>query len=158
MKLANKFYLIPTLIVIVIIAGWLLSKTQKFQAIPQASPQPSLSPLTKTLSKSAFELKKEITKTDRKSGDLILEENNDLKIIYLISNDLFIVSIKTSSYETAKQTAESWFLNKGFSKEDLCNLKLSFGASKDIKPDLTLEDIIPSGCPLPTIQPPSSPG
>ena len=101
------------------------------------------------LSEKAVEIKKEITKTNKTSGDLIVENNPDFNITYLISNDQFMVTIKNSSYDETKNAVEKWFLNQGFTQQELCLLRLSFSASKQIKPDFSGDDAVPKGCPVP---------
>ncbi|KKS03769.1 hypothetical protein A2W70_02485 [Candidatus Curtissbacteria bacterium RIFCSPLOWO2_02_41_11] len=98
------------------------------------------------LREEAQKIKKGMTATDKKIGDLTILDNKTAKITYLISNDQFIVEIKEAPFEDGKKQIESWFINKGFTQGELCVLRISFGTSKTIKPNLTSSEILPLGC------------
>lgn len=155
--MSRKIYLtlLQMLLLIMVIGGaWLLLSKGfgKLQPKPQAPSVPvRFEP--KTLRKEAYQIKQELTRTNKTSGDLILEDNSDFRVTYLISNDEFIVDIKTTSYDLSKQKAEKWFRDKGFSAEELCILGISFVATKELKPDFSFKDATPADCPLPEIKP-----
>lgn len=153
----KKIYLtlLQILLLLLVIGGaWLLFNKGfgKLQPKPQASPAPvRFEP--KTLRKEAYQIKRELTKTDKTSGDLILADNSDFQIVYLISNDQFIVDLKNLSFQEGKKRAEEWFRNKGFLQEELCVLRISFAASKAVESDFSFQDTFPTGCPVPTLKP-----
>jgi len=134
-------------LVILVIVIFTLS-TERFK-LRQKTEKPTPSPVAKILSQKSQELKLRLTKTDKKSGDLILEDNPEFKIIYLISNDQFMVFVKKAPYEDIKRKAEVWFGNYGFEPFDLCLLKVSFTTSKAVKSDFSIRDAVPTGCPIP---------
>jgi len=82
------------------------------------------------LSESAKAIKLKIISPENVSsinnGDLLLAITSMYKIEYITSPDMFIVTILNTPIETAKSEAEKWFLNKGFTAGDLCNLGLRF--------------------------------
>jgi len=135
-------------LVILLAAGgfWLLNSKQTKKGL---APEPTQAPLV--LSKDSLGLKQSLTKTDKKSGDLVLENNDNFKIIYLIYNDEFIVFVNKSPYEEIKQKSEGWFRGKGFSALDLCLLKISFTATKETRPDFSSTDAVPFGCATPIV-------
>ena len=118
---------------------------EKKRPVPTRTSPP---PVVNSLRQEAIELKQRLTKTDKKVGDLILEDNSDFQITYLISNNQFIVEIKKSSFDESKQEAEQWFLNKGFLANELCSLRISFAVSRQIKPDFSGKDAVPTDCPV----------
>lgn len=133
-------------ITLLIIGAWILFKNH--QDSQNLAPPPSTVEKDKTLGLKALEAKKELTKTDKTSGDLVLEENSDFQIIYLISNDQFMVFINKLPFAETKDKAQKWFTDKGFTQQDLCLLRISFSLSKEISKDTILEekDVVPSGC------------
>lgn len=154
--MTKKIYLplIVVVLLIVFLGGLLLSKKSLNDFNKKALPSPTPARFEpKTLRKEAYDIKHRITKTDKKSGDLVVEDNSSFTITYLISNDEFIVDIETTSYDLSKQKAEKWFRDKGFSAEELCLLGISFVATKELKPDFSFKDVVPTGCPLPEIKP-----
>lgn len=143
MKKHNKLYLLLTLILILIlgISGWYLYKGNlPFIAKPKTNQ-------TKTaiLSPKAQEIKKVITKTDKKVGDLV-SDYKEYRINYLISNDQYIVIIKEEPFTESKKKAENWFLGQGFKQEDLCALKILFTAAPGINGGNSTKDASPTGC------------
>lgn len=146
----NKIILILVLILVFGVGLWFVYYNRQFQLRPPTLPTPTPEIQT-TLRQEGYEIKNQLTKTDKKIGDLTLENNADFKIDYLISNDQFIVTIKNPSYSLAKQKAETWFTDKGFLPGELCVLKLSFAASKEIKPDFSQKDAVPQNCPVPPL-------
>lgn len=149
--MSNKVLLVLTTILILIIAAgtWLLiSPKNKPPSAPPALPQIGQEP--KLLSVAGTKIKRELTKTAKITGDLILADNPEFKITYLIYNDQFIVNVKAKPFATSKAQAEKWFADKGFGTGDLCLLKITFAASKEIKPDFASQDAVPSGCPTVT--------
>jgi len=145
----KKWFLISSagiavlLLVTVFILAWTISRSKT-----KPSPTPSIE--RATLSEKAQKIKKEVTQTDKESGDLILLDNDNLAIKYLISNKQFLVEIKKAPFEKGKKEAEEWFMGKGFTREDLCLLRINFGAQRTIKPSLSNSDMFPSGCPIPS--------
>ena len=139
----KKIYITAGFLSLIIIFGvaWFLGK----KSLPLSQPNPSAVVFPPTLSEKSVLLKKQITRSDKKAGD-ITSDYPDFRIDYLITNDEFIVTIKTKPYEDFKKKAEDWFLNQGFAQSELCFLHITFVASKQISPDLTLEDALPTGC------------
>jgi hypothetical protein len=109
-----------------------------------AAPRQSLA-----LREEAQKIKAKLTQTDKKSGDLILLDNESQTIRYLILNDEFIVSVKKPPFEVVKKEVEDWFKKKGFTSQDICLLRISFVSSKTVKPNLSQKDIFPTGCSIP---------
>lgn len=147
MKIFNKLYL--TFVIALIAAIGLLYYFSKNQLRPSEKPLPHPSPLV--ASQGAIDLKKQLTKTDKKIGDLTLTDTDDFRIIYLIANDEFMIFIKNNPYQENKQKAQNWFIEKGFTQTDLCLFKIGFIASKEIKPDFAAADGVPDNCPVPII-------
>jgi len=109
-------------------------------------------PVEKTLNlrSEAREVKKKVT-TDAQTGlSKILVENDEFKIDRQIENDSFSVTIKKAPYAESKKKAEDWFLAKGFTREDLCQLRIFFFAGLSLGWDFGPEsqDLVPSGCPV----------
>lgn len=100
----------------------------------------------KNLRPEALEIRAKITKTDKKVGDLIKADTADFKIIYLISNEQFLVHIKSDNYQQAKAKAEQWFKSQGFNMKDLCSLRITFGSLNLDNPPKSDADFLPTGC------------
>lgn len=141
-KRLSRLYLMVVLILVigVVVVFFLLRYKPSVLRQPSPSSSPSLTPAQRVGA-----IKKLITKTDKKEGDLT-SDYQDFKVDYLISNDEYIVTVKTLPFSDSKKKAEAWFLNQGFESGDLCLLRISFVAAKEIAPSLTKEDIIPTGC------------
>lgn len=101
-----------------------------------------------SLESNSLDIKKRLTATDQKVGDLRLEGNENFKIDYLISNDEFYVAILKPGFKGFKQEAINWFLEKGFKQEDLCVLKINFAVNKEIaeSENLNIGDLTVEGC------------
>ena len=138
--LSNRFYLTVTLVLVLAIVGVVVLFLLRYK--PPVFRQPSSTPAP---AQRVEAIKKLITKTDKKEGDLT-SDYKDFRVDYLISNDEYIVTIKTGPFKDFKKKAETWFLNQGFEPGDLCLLRISFVASKVVAPSLTREDILPTGC------------
>jgi hypothetical protein len=99
-----------------------------------------------------------ITATAQTSGDLIFENNAHYEIRWLIYSHEFRVSIKVPPFDEVKAEAEQSFLHMGFERNeqenDLCLIRLSFVADKEVAPDFSKEDAVPNGCPVPVVAPP----
>lgn len=146
----NRNYLILTIVLILTIAvgAWLLAGKKFLKPTAVSSPSPIAQiQEPRILSLEATKLKRDLVKTDKETGDLVLETNADFQIKYLIFNDQFIVTIKEEPFGQNKQQAQEWFLDKGFVAEDLCLLKITFAASREVKPDFSQEDALPTSCP-----------
>jgi hypothetical protein len=142
---------ISLVIVIIIIAVGVYALLVLFQdkgdgtgQTSQASPTPF-----PTLRPQAVKLKKELTKTDKVSGNLDFETGPDFEVTYLISNDQFLVRINKTPYPETKKKAEEWFAGKGFSPTDLCELYITFVAAINITESGGSYNPLPSGCPSP---------
>jgi hypothetical protein len=143
-------FLLTLLLIVVVIAGFIFiqsgrKSTKKLK--PTSTPTTSAS----FLSNKAKDLKEELTKTDKKIGDLILAENDQFKVTYLISNDQFIVTVKKNPFVDNKKAAEKWFLSKGFKQGDLCFFRINFGPSKEVTYTMSAADTVPTGCDVPAI-------
>lgn len=116
------------------------------QPVSLATPTPKYD--TQTLSTQAIEKKQALTKTAKVSGDLQLAQNDNFEIDYLISNDDFIVIINKNPYPETKKLAEQFFTDKGFTKEELCTLKIRFYPAKEVTVGYTggPQDSVPTGC------------
>lgn len=90
-----------------------------------------------------------ITKTDKYIGDLKLVDEEDFKIEYLISNELFMVTIKKEPYAVVKVHTQDWFVKQGFVDFDLCLLKVDFVSVKGVGDNLTAKDSVFDRCPVP---------
>lgn len=146
MDKTKKILLIFVFILITVALWFLISQKGKpRQTEPEPTP-PSPHIEVKTLGANALKLKKQLTQTEKASGDLVLVKNSGFEIRYLISNDQFIVLVNNAPFETSKQKAQNWFSDRGFAAVDLCLLKISFAAPKEIKPDFSTEDALPAGC------------
>lgn len=149
----NKSLTISLIVAVLLLVGLILvfqiSKTPKVD-----KPKPSSTPTKETafLTKKAQSIKEELTKTDKKVGDLLLEENDKFKVTYLISNDQFIVTIKVDPFADNKKVAEQWFLSKGFKQIDLCFFRINFVPSKKVQYQLSAADTVPTGCDTPAIE------
>lgn len=147
--MTNRNYLILTIVLILIIgigAWFLVGKKVLAPPVPPVQPTAEITE-TQILSLEATKLKRDLVRTDKQTGDLALESNADFEIKYLIYNDQFIVTVKNEPFDNFKSTAQQWFLDKGFDAEDLCLLNITFTASREVKPDFSQEDAIPTGCP-----------
>jgi len=122
---------------------WLLLRDKN--RLPGLEPKSSPEASPAALSRQAMELKEQITKTDKKVGDLV-SDYDDFTISYLISNDEYIVTIKNSPFKDSKKKAEDWFLNQGFARGDLCFLKITFVPVKNVEFS-SPEDAHPTDCP-----------
>ena len=136
-RLSNRIYLLALLVIAGIVVVLLLTRG-KLPILRQPAPTPA--PIQRVEA-----IKKLITKTDKDVGDLT-SDYQDFRVDYLISNDEYIVTIKTRPFNDSKKKAEAWFLNQGFEQGDFCLLRISFVASNEIAPSLTQEDILPTGC------------
>ena len=99
-----------------------------------------------TLSQSSYEIKQRLVKTDKSSGDLVLAQSGTYKVTYMISADQFMVFVETIPFDSSKAAAEQWFLDQGFVRSDLCILKISVTATKQVAPDFSAKDAIPTNC------------
>lgn len=106
----------------------------------------STTPQAKVLSARALEIKKTLTKTDRKIGDLVLANKPEFEITYLIYNQRFSLEIKKAPFDNNKEKAETWFKDQGFNSDDLCLLRISFIAKKEVRETLLPTDVVPTGC------------
>jgi len=142
-----------TILILVLIVGGLIFILQIPEKFNILRPKPSSTPKVQTniLKADTQKIKEELTKTDKKVGDLDLAENEQYDIDYLISNDQFFVVIKKEPYKDSKVAAEEWFISKGFKKTDLCLFRINFVPSDAIKSDPTPEDNVPTGCDPPQI-------
>ena len=149
---ANKIFAIFIVGMLVILAGCIvvLRLPEKFEGIKPKSLSGQPSQALVVLGKESTAIKSRLTKTDKKSGDLILEQSSEFEISYLISNDQFIITIKTTPYGDVKKKAEKWFTDKGLSAGDLCLLRITFVSPKDLNVVFTPESVAPSGCAAPT--------
>ncbi len=137
------------LILIIGFGAWFLAGKGVLQPVaPSSLPSPPAQiSEPKILGLEALKLKRDLVKTDKKIGDLVLETNADFEIKYLIFNEQFVVTVKEEPFGPNKQQAQAWFLDKGFTAENLCPLKLTFAASREVAPDFSQKDALPTGCP-----------
>lgn len=149
----NKFYL-PFLVVavaVVLIVAVFLKNAGVTQTTQKPSNQPKPSSNVEE-AKNAIQLKNELTKTDKKTGELTLEDNEKFRIDYMIQQDQFMVIIKKSPFAENKAQAEQWFKNKGFGQTSLCVLKVYFTAFREVTDVGTApEVVVPTGCPAPKL-------
>ena len=148
----NKVFAIFLIVMISIVVGliFLLKIPEKLHII---KPKPSATPEERvtTLTTQAQTIKEKLTKTDKKVGDLLLEENDKFRVNYLISNDQFSVIIKEEPFVENKNTAEQWFLSQGFKHSDLCLFRINFVPTKEVEYQLSAADTVPTGCNVPAI-------
>jgi hypothetical protein len=136
------------------IAGWLFYSAQNKKTTSKSTtPNVKITQAAKDyaatapiLSAKSIEIRKAITNTDKVLGDLVLEKNSNFTVFYLIHNDEFFVNINKTPFASGKTKAEDWFKAKGFSASDLCLIRISFLATKEVKQPLSESEIIPTGC------------
>lgn len=149
--MSNRKFLISAIILILIIGigAWLLAGKKVLKPTAVFSPSPIAQiQEPKILSPQAINLKRDLVKTDKEIGDLVLKESSGFEIKYLISNDEFIAHVKIAPFIEHKKAAEQWFIDKGFGAEDLCLLKITFTVSKNVQSGLQAADVLPTGCPV----------
>lgn len=80
----------------------------------------------------------------------VLFTSSSVSIQYIKSPDLFQVEILSINIDSAKNESTSWFVAEGFSKEDVCNLPVSFFLNWDVANSLRNQNIVfnplPEGC------------
>jgi hypothetical protein len=62
----------------------------------------------------------------------IIHQTNTITIDYTKSPDLFQVEIFTTSINSAKNEANTWFLSQGMSQQGICDLPVDFYLSWDV--------------------------
>jgi hypothetical protein len=120
---------------------------------PAAEPTlagPAPSPKSYVLVRALEELDR-LTVTERVSGDLILERNERFEIVWMISNRGLMIRVIEPPYDEGRRAVTQWFLDKGFTQEELCALNLKFYPTKQADPNNQFpRDSGPTGCPSPT--------
>lgn len=148
----NKLFGIFLITIVVIVVGlvYFLQIPEKLNLI---KPRPSSTPLNAEpyLADDAIKIKEEITKTDKKVGDVLLADNDKFKINYLISNDQFSVIIQEDPFVDNKKEAEQWFLGKGFKQADLCLFRIYFVPGENVTHAMSAADTVPTNCDVPAI-------
>ena len=76
--------------------------------------------------------------------------NNNIRIDYVQSPDLFQAEILSNNVDSAKEDAVFFMLSQGFTNSDICNLPLSFYLSSKVSSELKDSNIVfnplPDGC------------
>lgn len=105
-------------------------------------------PLTPDVQKIKEELIQPQNILENNNGDLLLVKTNDYLIQYITSPDIFIVTLLKEPVEENRKIAEKWFLDKGFSQENLCNLGLHFILHSSLTQEYKAKGFSsrPSGC------------
>lgn len=153
-QLTKKTYLllIVAFAVLVIVVGYgayFSSKAGGFKKADIVSSLSSPSPLViDYMSTEGKNLKTEIIKTDKITGDYKTTETTQFKAEYLVGNKRFLVTIKKSPYSTSKKAAEDWFISQGFKGSDLCLPNISFVPAIGVNDKITTADAAFSGCPV----------
>ena len=140
MKVSRQVIIAVLITVLVVLAAvdiFLIFQKKQNKLVRQEPP---------TLSKKSYAIKNALIKTNKASGDLILANTKNFKVVYLISGRQFIAFVNQKPYATVKKVVEKWFIDKGFIPQDLCALELSFTASKSVKPDFSAKDAVATGC------------
>lgn len=85
---------------------------------------------------------------ENNNGDLLLVLTDDYRIEYIPSPDIFIATLQKEPVENNRKKAEKWFLDKGFSQENLCNLGLQFILHSSLTQDYKTKGFSsrPTGC------------
>jgi hypothetical protein len=125
-----------------------------------AGPEPSeqATELARTFGRASEKLDR-LTATDRPSGDLVLVRNERFEIVWMIYNRQLVIKVFQPPYEEGRQAVTQWFLDKGFTQEELCALgefgRIGIYPTQDAVPgDQFPGDTGPTGCPAPTAIPP----
>ncbi len=100
------------------------------------------------LSKEAQQIKQEaVSKPISKQGNFgILIDNTNYQLGYAPTPDAFFVSFYSQDiekYDQYNQEIEKWLLEKGFGKEDLCNLTVIYSISSNLRL-LNFKEALPS--------------
>jgi len=125
-----------SLVLLIVVFGSLVSGCQSNDGPPQAT---NLEDLVARLTGNGREL---------------IEETQDFQIYWSELSQDFMVRVLTTPYQDGKQKAENWFLQQGFSQSQLCEARVHFVADKEVAPDFSFEDAVPTGCPLQIPTPP----
>jgi len=90
---------------------------------------------SKELSAEAKNLKREIINDpiSTNKGDILLHETDGFSIEYISFPDLFFANLEEEPVEKYQKEVESWFLQKGFKKDDLCGLGINFIADRNLR-------------------------
>lgn len=120
---------------------------------PQVTPQnqqPILKPIEtrSQLPANIQAIKKQIidAKIGTDNGDIVLYKSADFKIEYIPTPDFFLVTIFKEPQSVNKKSAEDWFLKKGLSRSDLCNLPVRFSNNLPNAQSQTNFNPFPQGC------------
>ena len=149
MKTTILNLIIVVLLVAVVGVAWFGYTNNQKNSLPTPPKEltaKTTTPQLPTLSSKAIETKKALTKTDQTYGDLVPATNAGFEIRYLIYDDQYFVRILEAPFDTNKAKVETWFKDKGFTSEELCLMRITYTASRQVKPDFQLADSVPTGC------------
>lgn len=106
---------------------------------------------TVELGPKAIDLKKQIIAGPIREdhGDKYLVQSREFTVIYVPGPDQFYIQINNQPAADNKTKAQQWFLDKGFTNQDLCGLGLHFQLAT---PEVTQKEIskfntAANGCP-----------
>lgn len=90
---------------------------------------------TKELPNEAIQTKETLVQNaiSEKGGDYLLVEKDTYSIVYVKTPDVFYVFLKNAPLDLYKLEAENWFIDKGFTKDDLCALGINYVLDSNLK-------------------------
>lgn len=132
----NKFVIITVILAIVLLVILSASFMSGFKKNPQPNditntpstkidPQKFLPPqkVKEQEPKRARDIRQEIIlSTSDKNGDKIAFSSVNYRIIYVPTPDIFFVQIFKDPADSYRRQAQDWFIQKGLTQTDLCNL------------------------------------
>ena len=129
----KKLILAAVLLAVVLAIGYLLFKRQAKEKPPIVETQPSFADYLverSGLTPEKEQLKRELVAPVGAAG--VLSDGPRFRIDYIAVDDLFNIEIKTVAIDEAKEETVSWFEEKGFSREDICKLRIVFYLGADV--------------------------
>lgn len=97
--------------------------------------------------KNVESIKTQLIESAAQKGDLVIYQEDSFRIIYIPTPDLFLAQISKEPVEQARKNAQDFFLEKGLSLTEICNLPLRFAlfdpALKTSNPSF---NYFPDGC------------
>jgi len=84
--------------------------------------------------------------SSRKTGDWPIYSTENFKIEYAPRAVIFFATILKPPFEENKKAIEDWFVSKGLNSKELCEMRIVFIASKEVKQSLLKADIASTGC------------
>lgn len=132
----NKFIIVTVIIAAILLVILLVS----FMAVFRKNPRPNNIPDTPSTKidpqkflppqavkeqepKRARDIRQEIIlSASDKNGDKVVFSSANYRIIYVPTPDVFFVQIFKDPADSYRREAQSWFIQKGLTQSDLCNL------------------------------------